>query len=68
MFLVHIIVSAPCSLWASLQLRVRTVPEETGNLLSDIMLAQVVFKPVQSEIIAFSILKFFYYRMHIKIL
>ena len=56
MFLVQVTVSSPLSLYPSLQLRDRTVPEETGNCLSVFMLVQVVFRLVQSEKVAINII------------
>ena len=50
-FVVQVTVASPLSLYPSLQLRDRTVPVETGNFLSAFMLVQVVFRPVQSEIL-----------------
>ena len=54
MYWMQVTVSSPLSSYPSLQLRDRTVPVGTGNCLSASMLVQVVFSPVQSEIVTFS--------------
>ena len=57
MFVVQVTDLSPSISYPSLQLRDRTVPVETGNCLSAFMLVQVVFRPVQSEIISFKVVK-----------
>ena len=56
MLAVQVILLSPFNSCPSLQLRDRTVPEETGNCLSVFMLVQVVFRPVQSEKVAINII------------
>ena len=51
MFLVQVTVLSPLNSYPKLQLRDRTAPVETGNCLSEFMLVQVVFRPVQSEML-----------------
>ena len=51
MLVEQVTVSSPLNSYPTLQLRNRTVPEETGNCLSVFMLVQVTFRPVQSEIL-----------------
>ena len=51
MFVVQVTVFSPLSWHPSVQLRDRTVPVETGNCLSASILVQVVFRPVQSEML-----------------
>ena len=57
MFVVQVTDLSPLSSYPTLQLRVRTVPVETGNFLSAFMLVQDVFKPVQSEVIKVTIMR-----------
>ena len=54
----QVAVSSPFNSYPSLQLRDRTVPDETGNRLSAFMLLQAVFRLVQSEISKLSLVVF----------